>query len=79
MPELWPTLCATVWPRAARADISSTLDRKRSGFEAKTLHVALKGVESLLLEVELITRLPLSRGSHYYVPCTSNCDGDQEF
>ena len=54
MPELWPTLCATVWPRAARADTSSTLNRKRSGFEAKTLHVALKGVESLLLEVELI-------------------------
>ena len=20
-----------------------------------------------------------SRGSHYYVPCTSSCDGDQEF
>ncbi len=54
MPELWPTLCATVWPRAARADTSSTLDRKRSSFEAKTLRVALKGVESLLLEVELI-------------------------
>ena len=60
MPELWPTLCATVWQRAARADTSSTLDRKRSGFEAKTLCVALKGVESLLLEVELIARLPLS-------------------
>ena len=54
MPVLWPTLCATIWPRAARADTSSTLDRKRSGFEAKTLRVALKGVESLLLEVELI-------------------------
>ena len=54
MLELWPTLCATVWPRAIRADTSSTLDRKRSGFEAKTLCVALKGVESLLLEVELI-------------------------
>ena len=54
MPELWPTLCAMVWPRAARADTSSTLDRKRSGFEAKMLRVALKGVESLLLEVELI-------------------------
>ena len=47
-------LCAMVWPRAARADTLSTLDRKRSGFEAKTLCVALKGVESLLLEVELI-------------------------
>ena len=54
MPELWPTLCATVWPRAARTDTLLTLDRKRSGFEAKTLCVALKGVESLLLEVELI-------------------------
>ena len=54
MPELWPTLCAMVWPRAARADTLSTLDRKRSGFEAKPLHVALKGVESLLLEVEVI-------------------------
>ena len=54
MPELWPTLCATVWPRAARADTSLTLDRKRSGFETKSLHVALKDIESLLLEVELI-------------------------
>ena len=41
---------ATVWLRAVRADTSSTLDRKRSGFEAKTLRVALKGVESLLLD-----------------------------
>ena len=54
MPELWPTLCATVWPRAACTDTSLTLDQKRSSFEAKTLRVALKGVESLLLEVELI-------------------------
>ena len=54
MPQLWPTLCAMVWPRAAHADTSSTLDRKTSGFEAKTLRVTLKGVESLLLEVELI-------------------------
>ena len=54
MPELWPTLCAMVWPRAACADTLSTLDRKRSSFEAKTLRVALKGVESLLLEVGLI-------------------------
>ena len=61
MPELWLTLCATVWPRAARADTSSTLDRKGSGFEVKTLRVALQGVESLLLEVELIAQLPLSR------------------
>ena len=53
-PELWPTLCATVWPRAAHADTSLTLDQKRSGFETKTLRVALKGVESLLLKVELI-------------------------
>ena len=53
MSELWPTLRATVWQRAASAD-TSTLDRKRSGFEAKTLRVALKGVESLLLEVKLI-------------------------
>ena len=54
IPELWPTLCATVWPRAARADTLSTLDRKRSSFEAKTLPVAFKGIESLPLEVELI-------------------------
>ena len=54
MPELWLTFCAMVWPRAARTDTSSTLDRKWSGFEAKTLRVALKGVESLLLKVELI-------------------------
>ena len=40
--------------RAACTDTLSTLDRKRSGFEAKMLRVALKGVESLLLEVELI-------------------------
>ena len=53
MPELWLTLCATVRPRAARADTSWTIDRKRSGFEAKTLCVALKGIESLLLEMEL--------------------------
>ena len=45
---------SAVWPRAARADTLSTLDRKRSGFEAKTLRGVLKGVESLLLEVELI-------------------------
>ena len=51
MPELWPTLLR---PRAAHADTSSILDRKRSGFEAKTLRMALKGVDSLLLEVELI-------------------------
>ena len=54
MPELWPTLCATVWPRATRTDTSLTLNQKWSGFEAKMLRVALKGVESLLLEVELI-------------------------
>ena len=44
----------TVWARAPRANTSLTLDRKRSGFETKMLCVALKGVESLLLEVELI-------------------------
>ena len=54
MPELWPTLCAAVWPGAARTDTSSTLDQKRSSFEAKSLCVALKGIESLLLEVELV-------------------------
>ena len=47
-------LAALGRPRAARADTSSTLDRKRSGFEAKTLRVTLKDVESLLLEVELM-------------------------
>ena len=54
MPKLWPTLCAMVQPGAACTGTSLTLDRKRSSFEAKTLHVALNGVESLLLEVELI-------------------------
>ena len=54
MPELWLILCATVWPRATHADTSLTLDQKRSGFETKTLRVVLKGIESLLLEVELI-------------------------
>ena len=31
--------------------------------------------------VYLFTTVPhcVSRGSHYYVPCTSSCDGDQEF
>ena len=54
MPEQWPILCATVLRRATRTDTSSTLDQKRSAFEAKSLRVALKGIESLLLEVELI-------------------------
>ena len=31
-----------------------------SGFEAKTLHVVLEGVESLLLEVEVVARVPTS-------------------
>ena len=54
MSELWPTLCATVRPSAVHTSTSSSLDRKRSGSEAKMLHLTLKGVESLLLEVELI-------------------------
>ena len=54
MSELWPTLCAMVWPGAACTDTSLTLDRKRSSLEVKTLHVAPQDVESLLLEVELI-------------------------
>ena len=58
-PELWQTLHAAVWPTAAHA-CASTLDRKRSGSEAITLHVALEDVESLLLEVELVARLPIS-------------------
>ena len=36
------------------------LDRKRSGSEAITLRVTLEDVESLLLEVELVARLPIS-------------------
>ena len=59
-PKLWLTFYAAVWPTAAHAGASSTLDRKRSSFEAKMLHmcVALEGVESLLLEVKLVARLP---------------------
>ncbi len=45
-PKLWLALCATVRSRAAHAATSSTLERKRSVFEAKTPHLALKGVES---------------------------------
>ena len=51
MPELWPTLCAIIRPRAAHAGTSSAVDRKRNYFEAKTLCMALEGVESLLMEV----------------------------
>ena len=51
MPELWPTLCAIVRPRAAHADTSTAVDQKRSNFEAKTLCMALEGVESLMMEV----------------------------
>ena len=54
MPELWPTLCTTVWPRAARTDTSSTLDRKRSGFEAKTLRVARKGIDKFRVSVGML-------------------------
>ena len=42
-PKLWLAMCAMV---PAHAATSSTLERKRSGFEAKTPHLALKGVES---------------------------------
>ena len=51
---------AAVRAVAARTGAPSTFNRKRSGFEAKTLCVALEGVESLLLEVELVARLPTS-------------------
>ena len=50
-PELCSIMCATVQSRAARAATLSTLERKRSSFEAKTPHLALEGVESSLLEV----------------------------
>ena len=50
-PELWSIMCATVRSRAARAATLSSLERKRSSFEAETPHLALKGVESSLLEV----------------------------
>ena len=51
MRELCSTVCATVRPRATRAATLSTLEQKRSMFEAKTPHPALEGVESYLLEV----------------------------
>ena len=60
-PELWLTFYAPVRPTATGAGTSSILNRKRSGFEAKMLRVTLKGIESLVLEVELVTRLPTSR------------------
>ena len=50
-PELCSIMCVTVQSRAARTATSSTLERKRSSFEAKTPHLALEGVESSLLEV----------------------------
>ena len=50
-PELCSIMCATVRSRSARAATLSSLERKRSSFEAKTPHLALKGVESSLLEV----------------------------
>ena len=59
LPELWQTLRAAVRPTAARAG-ALTLDQKRSGSEAIMLRVALEDVKSLLLEVELVARLPIS-------------------
>ena len=44
--KLWLAMCAMVRSRAARAATLSTLERKQSGFEAKTPHLALKCVES---------------------------------
>ena len=52
-PELWSIMCATVRSRAARAATLSSLERKQSSFEAKTPHLALKGVESSLLKCSL--------------------------
>ena len=45
-PELWVSLCATVRQEADRAATSMTLERKQSGFEIKTPHLALESVES---------------------------------
>ena len=45
-PELWVSLCAAVWQEADYSATSTTLERKRSGFEVKTSHLALKSVES---------------------------------
>ena len=59
-PELWPTFYAPVQQTAAWAGASTTLNQKQSGFEAKTLCVVPEGVESLLLDVELVARLPTS-------------------
>ena len=50
-PTVCSIMCATVQSKAARAATLSTLERKRSSFEAKTPHLALEGVESSLLEV----------------------------
>ena len=50
-PELCSIMCVTVQSRAARTATLSTLERKRSSFEAKMPHLALEGVESSLLEV----------------------------
>ena len=55
-PKLWLTFYTAVWPTAVHTGASSFPNQK-SGFEVKTLCVALEGVERLLLEVELVARL----------------------
>ena len=59
-PELWPTLCTAVQSKEPLALALCRVYRKRNGFEAKTLPLALESDESLLLKVEPIARLPMS-------------------
>ena len=56
-PELWPTLCTAVQSKEPLTPALCRVYRKRNGFEAKTLPVALESDESLLLKVEPIARL----------------------
>ena len=70
---------AAVRPRVACAGVSSILYQKRSGFEAKTLCMALKGVKSLLQEVELVAKLPISKQKWTSKTCETACvDQDQK-
>ena len=59
--ELWPTLCAVVQSKEPLVPALCRVNQKRNGFEAKMLPVALESDESLLLKVEPVARLPISK------------------
>ena len=60
-PKLWPTLCAVVQSKEPLAPVLCQVYQKRNGFEAKMLPVALESDENLLLKVEPIASLPMSK------------------